>query len=97
VSPRTGLDDVKRRKILTLPGLELRTIGHPARSQSLYQLLYPGVVFQKRTLYPSSGMKGKKLTRKKHVSSKILLSALVKPSALKMDAIPNYTASRAGR
>jgi hypothetical protein len=37
VGPRTGLDDVERRKILSLPGLELR-----ARSQSLDRLRYPG-------------------------------------------------------
>jgi hypothetical protein len=36
---RTGLDDVERRKILPLPELELRTLGRPARSLSLYGLL----------------------------------------------------------
>jgi hypothetical protein len=30
------------RKLLTLPGLELRHLGRPARSQSLYRLSYPG-------------------------------------------------------
>jgi hypothetical protein len=35
IDPRAGLDDMKK-KFLTLPGLELRTLGHPARSQSLY-------------------------------------------------------------
>jgi hypothetical protein len=40
-----GLDDVKKRKFLTLPGLELRARHHPIRSQSLYRLTYPG--FQK--------------------------------------------------
>jgi hypothetical protein len=29
------------RKFLPLPGLELRPLGRPARSQSLYQLRYP--------------------------------------------------------
>jgi hypothetical protein len=38
VGPRTGLDDVERRKILPLPGRELRPLGCPARSQSLYRL-----------------------------------------------------------
>jgi hypothetical protein len=33
---------VERRKILPLPGLELRPLGHPARSQSLYRLYYLG-------------------------------------------------------
>jgi hypothetical protein len=42
VGPRTGLDDVERRTFLTLPGLELRPLCRPARSQSLYRLSYPG-------------------------------------------------------
>jgi hypothetical protein len=37
VSPKTGLDDVERRKILLFEGIELRPIGRPARSQSLYR------------------------------------------------------------
>jgi hypothetical protein len=41
-SPQTGLDDVDKRKFLTLPGLELRPLGRPARSRSLYRLSYPG-------------------------------------------------------
>jgi hypothetical protein len=42
VDPRAGLDDVEKRKFLTLPGLELRPLGRPARSQSLYRLCYLG-------------------------------------------------------
>jgi hypothetical protein len=42
VGPRTGLHDVEKRKFLTLPGLELRPLGRPARSQSLYRLRYSG-------------------------------------------------------
>jgi hypothetical protein len=42
VDPRAGPDDVEKRKFLTLPGLELRPLGRPARSQSLYRLRYPG-------------------------------------------------------
>jgi hypothetical protein len=42
VDPRAGLDDVKKRKFLTLPGVELRPLGCPARSQSLYGLRYHG-------------------------------------------------------
>jgi hypothetical protein len=38
VGPRAGLDDVERRKFLTLPGLEFQRLGRPARSQSIYQL-----------------------------------------------------------
>jgi hypothetical protein len=41
VGPRAGLDDVERRKLLTLPGLELQPLGRPARSQTLYKLRYP--------------------------------------------------------
>jgi hypothetical protein len=42
VDPMAGFDDVEKRKFLTLPGLELRHLGRPARSQSLYRLRYPG-------------------------------------------------------
>jgi hypothetical protein len=38
----TGLDNVERRKILPLQGLELRPLCRPARSQSLFRLSYPG-------------------------------------------------------
>jgi hypothetical protein len=41
VDPRVGLEDVEKRKFLTVPGLEFRPLGRPARSQSLYQLRYP--------------------------------------------------------
>jgi hypothetical protein len=39
VSPRAGLDDVEKRKFLTLLGFELRPLGRPARSQSISRLL----------------------------------------------------------
>jgi hypothetical protein len=42
VGARAGLDNMEEWKFLTLPGLELRPLGHPARSQSLYRLRYPG-------------------------------------------------------
>jgi hypothetical protein len=32
VDIRAGLDDLEKRKLLTLPGLELRPLGRPARS-----------------------------------------------------------------
>jgi hypothetical protein len=32
LDPRAGLDDVEKRKFLTLPELELRPLGRPARS-----------------------------------------------------------------
>jgi hypothetical protein len=34
---RAGLDDVERRKFLSLPGFELPTLGRPAHSQTLYK------------------------------------------------------------
>jgi hypothetical protein len=42
VGPRAGMDDVEKRKFLTLPGLEPRPLGRLSRSQSLYRLSYPG-------------------------------------------------------
>jgi hypothetical protein len=42
VGPRAGLDTAEKRKFLTPPGLELRPLSRPARSQSLYRLRYPG-------------------------------------------------------
>jgi hypothetical protein len=41
VYPRTGLDDVEKRKFLTLPGLEIRPLGRPVRNPSLNRLSYP--------------------------------------------------------
>jgi hypothetical protein len=42
VDPRAGLDDAEKRKFLTIPELELRPLGRPSRSKSLYGLRYPG-------------------------------------------------------
>jgi hypothetical protein len=42
VGHRAGLDDVEKRKFLTLPGLEVRPLGRPARSPSLHRLRYAG-------------------------------------------------------
>jgi hypothetical protein len=42
VNRRPGLDDVEKRKFLTLPGLEFRLLSRPARRQSLYRLRYSG-------------------------------------------------------
>jgi hypothetical protein len=36
VGPRAGLDDVEKRKILPLPGLELTPLCRPARGKSIY-------------------------------------------------------------
>jgi hypothetical protein len=43
VDPRAGLDNMEERKFLTLPGLDLRPLGLPARSQLLYRLLLTGL------------------------------------------------------
>jgi hypothetical protein len=40
MGPRTGLDDVEKRKFFTLLGLEVRSFCPPARVQSLYLLSY---------------------------------------------------------
>jgi hypothetical protein len=48
VDPRASLNDVEKRKFLTLSELELRPLGRPARSQSLYRLSYPGSLFISR-------------------------------------------------
>jgi hypothetical protein len=49
VGPRTGLEDMEKRQFLTLPGLELRCLGRPGCSQSLYRLSYPGSQFYRAT------------------------------------------------
>jgi hypothetical protein len=41
VESRAVLDEVERRKFLTLPELEPRPLGRPARCHSLYRLRYP--------------------------------------------------------
>jgi hypothetical protein len=38
VGPRACLDDMEKIKFLALMGLELRPLGRPTRSQSLYRL-----------------------------------------------------------
>jgi hypothetical protein len=45
VGPRTGLDDRRKRKILPLPGHELRPHGSSVCSQLLYRLRYPSSHF----------------------------------------------------
>jgi hypothetical protein len=44
------LDYTEKRKILTLPGLELRPLGRPSRRQSLYRLRYPSSCLCSRAL-----------------------------------------------
>jgi hypothetical protein len=64
VGPRASLDDVEKRKFLTPQGLELRPLGRPARSQSLYRLRSPGSVeyclhFTDRPITSETELKGK--------------------------------------
>jgi hypothetical protein len=49
VDPRAGLDALEKEKFFTLPGLELRSLGLSARSQSLYRLRYSGASFTWQT------------------------------------------------
>jgi hypothetical protein len=46
VGPRVSLDEVEKRKFMTLSGLELRPLSRPARSQSLYRLRYLDSMFR---------------------------------------------------
>jgi hypothetical protein len=41
-APKSVCTAWKQKNILPLPGLELRPLGHPAHSPSLYWLRYPG-------------------------------------------------------
>jgi hypothetical protein len=51
VDPRAGLNDVENRKFLTLPGLEFRTPGLPACSQSLYDCAIPAHTYSRIEIY----------------------------------------------
>jgi hypothetical protein len=42
VGPRTGIDDVERRKVLPLPGLELLLLGLPPRYTDCSIPVVPG-------------------------------------------------------
>jgi hypothetical protein len=48
---RTGVDDVEKKKFLTPLGLEVRHLGSPERSQSLYRLRYPDSFYIGTILY----------------------------------------------
>jgi hypothetical protein len=45
MDPKTGLNDIGN---LTLSGLEIRPLGRPARSQSLYRMRYRCLVEKRR-------------------------------------------------
>jgi hypothetical protein len=63
VGPGASLDEMEKRKFLTLPGLKLEPLGHPSRSQSLYRLSYPKV----------QGTKGFKLLKHDQLCGKSIL------------------------
>jgi hypothetical protein len=44
VGPRAGLEDVEKRKLLFLLGLELGPLRRPAHSQTLYRPRCPGSI-----------------------------------------------------
>jgi hypothetical protein len=67
VGPNAVLDDVENRKFLTLPELELRPLGSPARSQSLYRLRYPGFM-------------DKKINKKKNIAYQEMKSLVTEPN-----------------
>jgi hypothetical protein len=51
MDPSAGLDDVEKRKFLTLTGLELRPLGRPARSQLLYRLRFKETVKKSKAIH----------------------------------------------
>jgi hypothetical protein len=55
---RSGVDDVKRRIFLTLLGLELRPLGLPERSQSLYVpfVVYLATLSNSRSMASDDGV-----------------------------------------
>jgi hypothetical protein len=59
VDPIAGLDEVEKRKFLTLPGLEPRPLDRPARSQSLYRLRSPGSLYVGMYRYRISALPGR--------------------------------------
>jgi hypothetical protein len=51
---RGWMDDVEKKKFLPLLALELRPLGRPARSQSLYRLSYPGSSYELKEPFQAS-------------------------------------------
>jgi hypothetical protein len=58
MGPRAGLDNILKWKFLFPPGLELRPLGHPAHSQSLYWLRYPKSQSQFKCWFISHRLRG---------------------------------------
>jgi hypothetical protein len=77
VDPRAGLEDVEKRKFLTLSGLELRPLGRPTRSQlliptALYLILKAQVAFTISVKGNSRVLKIHQLLRLKNFLSETL-------------------------
>jgi hypothetical protein len=62
VDPRASLDDVEKRKFLTLPGLDLRSLNRPASCQSLYRLSYRAILHSYAT-FAQNGKSNKSVER----------------------------------
>jgi hypothetical protein len=45
VDPKAGMDNEKKRKLFTLPELELRPLDRPIRSRSLYRMRKYSLVY----------------------------------------------------
>jgi hypothetical protein len=71
VDPRTGLDDVEKRKFLTLPGLELRPLDLLARSQSIYRLRYVYIQLSTFSQPPFASAFGEHLLKKSHSAAAV--------------------------
>jgi hypothetical protein len=70
VGPKAGLDDMEKRKFLTLPGLELGPLDRPARSQFLSVM-----VLEEKFL----GMMNCIVHADKHISSRYLKKSNLVP------------------
>jgi hypothetical protein len=57
LGPRADPDEVEKRKLSTLPRLELRPRDRPVRSQSLYLLSYPGSYLVEVSTFRRSNIK----------------------------------------
>jgi hypothetical protein len=83
VDPRAGLEDVEKGTFLILPGFELRPLGRPARSQSLYRLCYAGsmthgpTITNSKMLFAHSGALSKLLKFIVHLSEYVLSSKVL--------------------
>jgi hypothetical protein len=74
MDPRAGTEGVEMRKILTPPGLQLRLLGRPVRSQSLYRLSYFGYRHLRKSTgndWMPSGSRCQELRRQKTITESV--------------------------